>query len=93
MYVRLLVLKYGIVYTNQGCSHSKIYVLVFDFGSFALNLVYIPTVVGFYINYLRQCFPTCVPRERQRCAAADCRKSKVFNEKFQWSFQLSLKTF
>jgi len=36
-----------------------------------------------------QCFPTCVPRhtsappEGQRCAAAECRKSKVFNEKFQ----------
>ena len=42
-----------------------------------------------------QCFPTCVPRhtsvprERQRSTAAECRKSKVFHEKFQWSFQFS----
>jgi len=46
-----------------------------------------------------QCFPTCVPwhtsvpREQQRCAATEYRKSKVFNKKFQWSFQFSLKTF
>ena len=27
------------------------------------------------------------------CATAECQKSKVFNEKFKWNFQLSLKTF
>ena len=48
---------------------------------------------------LCQCFPTCVPRhtsvprERLKCAAAECRNSKVFNKKFQWMFQLSFKTF
>ena len=48
---------------------------------------------------IKQCFPACVPRhksvprERWKCAEAECRKSIVFNEKFQWRFQLSLKTF
>jgi len=46
-----------------------------------------------FLALLNQRFPTCVPRERYKCAASECRKSKVFIEKFQWRFQHSSKTF
>src|SRR6218665_1756089 len=82
-------------YSRSLCVQS----VIFEYGS-TLAEPQCPAVIGSRALHNTdvstwQCFPTCVPwhtsvpREWQRCA--ECRKSKVFNEKFQRSFQLSLK--